>query len=99
MKQTVSLNIFINAFSDHNRQDNFTYLGFEALYDYLTNLEDECDIEVELDVIGLCGEFTEYEDLLEYNTEYKPVESIDAIADITTVIEIDNSDGFIIQAY
>lgn len=67
MKQTVYANDFINTFRAI-RPDNFTYEGLVVLYDYLTEYEDSCDTELELDVIALCCDFSEehYSDLAKF---------------------------------
>lgn len=70
MKQDISLSEFRDAFHAMNRGDNFSYEGLEALYNYLTNLENECGIEIELDVIALCCEYTEYESPMEFCANY-----------------------------
>ena len=96
MKKTVNFNDFENAFENMNRADQFTSTGLRALFDYLEQFEEETGNEVELDVIALCCEFTEYENIEEYNnnynTEYKNMEDIYE----TFYIPID-SESFIIQ--
>lgn len=52
--QTLTKSQFHNAFRHMGCTDNFSYNGLNALYDYLDEQE-----EYELDVIGLCCEFTE----------------------------------------
>ena len=99
MKQAVSFSTFSDAFRDMNRKDQFSYDGLRALYDYLEEYEESCDTEVELDVIALCCEFTEYTDLAELQQNYTNIESMDDLNDHTIVIEIPDSDGFIIQDY
>jgi len=58
MKQTVTLYDFRRAF-ESLRPDNFSYEGQEVLFDALEQLGDDTGQEVELDVIGLCCEFSE----------------------------------------
>ena len=99
MKKTVNLWNFQDAFRDMNRQDNFSYEGQKALFEYLECYEEETEQEIELDVIALCCEFTEYENIKEYNEAYN--ENAEDIQDIeynTTVIMIDDT-SFIIQDY
>ena len=60
MKQTVTRSGFAQAFHNANRGDNFSHAGLDALYDYLTELESDTGEEYELDVIALCGDFSEY---------------------------------------
>ena len=59
MKQTITLHTFRDAFYKMGRKDSFSYVGLEVLFDYLEELEQATGEEMELDVISLCGEFTE----------------------------------------
>ncbi len=93
MKQTINLYTFRQAFTDYNRNDNFTYEGLEALYHNLLEWEEGTEQELELDVIALCCDFTEYADLDEVAEEYN-IEP-DEVEDYTTVITFDG--GVIIQ--
>ena len=98
MKRSITVNSFRDAFRDCGRADSFTYDGFTALYEYLTQLEDECDMEIELDPIAFDCEYTEYSDLEELQGDYPDIESIDGLRDHTQVIEF-NHDSLIIAAY
>ena len=59
MKQTINIHGFRNAFYNMGRKDGFSYGGLGILFDYLEELEQDTGEEMELDVISLCGEFTE----------------------------------------
>ena len=48
----------------------WSYNGAKALAEYLEDYEEDCGIELELDVIALCCEFSEYASLEEWLTEY-----------------------------
>ncbi len=98
MKQTVNFSEFCDRFRDMNRNENFTYDGKRALFDYLEEYEESTGEEVELDIIALCCEYTEYENLKELQENYSDIESIEELRDHTTVIMIDD-DRFIIQDY
>jgi hypothetical protein len=97
MKTTVSKHDFCQAFTDYNREENFTWEGRQALYDYLEELESDTGTEMELDVIAICCDFSEYENLEELQKEYDDIEDMDDLRDHTTVIEFDG--GIIIQAF
>jgi len=97
MKTTVSKHDFCQAFTDYNREANFTWEGRQALYDYLEELESDTGTEMELDVIAICCDFSEYESLEELQKEYDDIEDLDDLRDHTTVIEFDG--GIIIQAF
>ena len=58
MKQTVTKYDFHRAF-ETMRPDNFSYEGLEVLFESLEQLGYDTGIEVELDVVALCCEFSE----------------------------------------
>ena len=97
----VSFNDFLEEFEKHERGDQFSYQGKKALYEYLNELGEDLGEPIELDVIALCCEFTEYSSLQEFNNDYGytigEINSIDEIEYYTTVIKIDES--FIIQDF
>lgn len=100
MKTTINEYQFEQAFRDAGRGDNFSYDGLRALFEYLQAYEDDAGEEIELDVIALCCEFTEYEDLAEFQEVYgAEYEDIDDIEYETIVIPIAGTDGFIIQDF
>ena len=110
MKQSIDFNQFYDAFTDHNRLDNFSYEGLKALYEWIEDLDDSCGTETELDVIALCCEFTEYDNALnaanecssfdatpEDDEEDNEVEALEYLQDHTRVITFDS--GIIIQDF
>ena len=100
--KTVSFNDFLEEFIRYGRADSFSYKAKKALYNYLNELSDDIGEPIELDVIGLCGEFTEYDSIEEFNHDYSytidEINSIDEIEYYTTVIRIDD-ERFIIQDF
>lgn len=98
MKETVNFSQFCDRFRDMGRNDNFTYSGKHALFDYLEEYEEGTGEEVELDVISLCCDYTEYENLKELQENYTDIESIEELEEHTTVIKVDD-ESFIIQNY
>jgi len=99
MKKTINLQNFRQAFKDYNRENNFSYEGLEALFDYLNNLEDDTGSAIELDVIAICCDYNEYKNLEEFQRDYSDdYKTIDDIRDKTDVIKIDGV-GFIIQQF
>ena len=97
MKQTIDKALFIQAFENHNRVDNFGYAGLDALFNYLEEYEDSCDREIELDVIALCYDYTHYDNLEECLAEYD-INTLEELQDYTSVIEMDNGE-IIIQPF
>ena len=59
MYQTVNFGDFCDAFRAHDLQDQFSYGGKRALFDYLVDLEDQTGERIELDVVALCCDYTE----------------------------------------
>ena len=87
MKTSVYRCDFIDAFKNL-RPDNFTYDGLNALWEWLTEMEESIGEEYELDVIALCCEFSEYSDIDEINEVYPDFnfKTIDDITEHTVVI-------------
>ncbi len=81
-----------------NLDNNFTYKGKKALFDYLEEYEESTGESVNFDIIALCCEYTEYENLKELQANYTDIESMEDLENNTTVIKIDD-DAFIIQNY
>ena len=50
---------FVEAFKKAGRDSQFSTTGLEVIYNVLTQLEEETGHRIELDVIGLCCEWTE----------------------------------------
>lgn len=101
MKQTVNFSQFCDAFDI--RKENFTYAGKKALFEYLEQYEEDTGEEIELDIIALCCEYTEYENIEAFREDYsKGVQeeylTIEDIEDKTQVIKI-NDDKFIIKSF
>jgi len=86
-------------FTDEMTKHGFSYEGTKALFEYLTQFEEDCDQELEFDPIAFRCDFDEYENLKEVQENYEDIKDLDDLRDHTTVIEIPNSDGLIIQAY
>jgi len=111
MYANISFSRFCDAFHAMDRGDQFSYHGKKALYDYLEELEDSTGAPVELDVIALCCEYTEYESAIEAASEMSDREpdpeeeedaneedALDYLRDRTTVLEVDGG-GVIIADF
>jgi hypothetical protein len=89
---------FFEAFKNYGREDNFSRDGLSALFDYLELLEEDTG-DIELDVIALCCDFTEYKDIAEFNGEHgNNYNTIEDIEEETIVIKI-TDESFIIQNF
>ena len=97
MKDTITEYTFTNTMIKHG----FSYEGTKALFDHLEQYEQDCDHELEFDPIAFCGEFSEYEDMAEFHGDYDKDDfpDLDALKDHTQVIEIPDSESFIIQQF
>jgi hypothetical protein len=97
MKQTVSEYQFIEGFN--TRKENFSYEGLQAMFEYFSQLEDDLGEQIEFDPIAICCEYSEYENLADfqddYGDEYTCIEDIEGY---TQVIRVDD-DAFIIQQF
>jgi hypothetical protein len=99
MKTTINFSQFCDEFKTMGRDNSFSYEGKKALFDYLEQLEEDTGDEIELDVIALCCDYSEYSNIKEfqcdYSTEYETIEDIE---NETIVIKIDD-EAFIIQQF
>ena len=99
MKVTINFDGFERAFQRYGRGEQFSYEGLQALFEWLEDIESDMGEEQELDVIGLCCEFAEFENLKEFQDDYgTDYESIKDIENDTMVIPIDK-ESFIIQQF
>ena len=88
---------FIEAFSKWHGGDyknNFSYDGLDAMYDYFDEIE-----EYELDMVGICCNYSEYENLAEIQEQYPDIETVEDLREFTEVIEIPNTERLIIAGY
>ena len=85
MKTSINFSQFCDAFRDMGRNDNLSYAGKRALFDYLEQYEEDCNCEVELDVISLCCEYYEQDldgVISDYSIDVSEAEDDDEKADI-----------------
>lgn len=99
MIQKINRYDFRRAFVDYNRAFNFSYEALDALFEYFEQYEEESGRQIELDVIAICCEYSEYADLAEVQANYTSTEldTIDELRDHTSVIEFDG--GLIIADF
>ena len=86
MKQTVNFSEFCDRFKAMGRNNKFTYWGKKALFNYLEEYEESLGEEMELDVIALCCDYTEYKNLKEIQESYPDIKSIEQLEDNTRII-------------
>ena len=97
MKKTIGFREFEDSFE---KMGKFSQEGLLELFDYLEDYERETGEEIELDPISFCCEFTEYENLKEFQEAYsEEYETIEDIEEKTIVIRIEDSERFIISKF
>ena len=106
MKKTIDKHDFIAEFEAYNRADQFTESGLAALFEYLEPYEEGTGTEMELDVIALCCEYSDYDEdtiktdydyMMDDEEDWTVEDLIQELQDRTTVIKHDN--GWIIQEF
>jgi hypothetical protein len=71
MKESnISFSRFCDSFSD-TYKDKYSYAGKRALFDYLEEIEESTGEEVELDIVAICCEYSEYDSAYEAMQEYQ----------------------------
>ena len=98
MKQSVNLYDFHNAFREADRENQFSYEGREALFEYLECYEEDLGEEIELDVIAICCDLVEYDSLVSLQEDYSDIEDQDDLECVTQVICYED-DCIIIAAF
>ena len=100
MKQTVNEYDFVRSFDEMNRESNFSRAGRFALFEYLEEVYGD---DYELDVIGICCSFNEYESLEEYNeaygTEYEEIYEIEELVCCDYGYDNGNTDTEVYNAF
>jgi len=98
MKVTINFDGFKRAFQRYGRGEQFSYEGLEALFEHIELLESDMGEDIELDVIGLCCEYTEYDNLQIFQDENgKEYECIEDIENETVVIPIDKESFIVVN--
>ena len=106
IKEEVTLSYFMDRFNEV-RPNNFSYGGLETLYNYLWDLSEDIGEDMELDVIAVCCDYTEYDNEEELIEDYSHIiptytdksNCLDLLREYTTVLEIVDSPAIIIQAF
>ena len=101
MKEYVNKYTFRNRFrSSDNYANKFSTKGLDALFEYIEEYEDDCGEEIEFDMIGICCDYSEYDSLDDFNADYSYLyKTLDDIREQTTVIEIPDTERFIIGVF
>lgn len=92
--QEVNKNDFVDAFTDMNRAEKFSYHAKLALYNYYSELAESSAEPIELDIIAICCDWTEYNDMEEVEQYYSQISDLEGddkmnwLEDRTTVIKV-----------
>lgn len=78
--QTIDFNGFQNAFDRYGRSAQFSSTGLELLFNYLEELSNDTGQDIELDVIALCCQYSEYTKE-EFLNDYT-IDGIDSIEEL-----------------
>ena len=76
---------------------NWTYAGSMAIAEFFEELENDTDESIELDVVAIRCEFSEYKNFDEVKENYSDIKTLEDLHDNTLVIEFDT--GLIIQDF
>ena len=103
MKETVSSFRFRDAFKQSDTyKNNFSYEGLMALFEHIEQVEDDIGEEFEFDMVGICCDYTEYENLNDFNADYRnddKIYTLDDIREEAELIEIPNTERFIVGEF
>ena len=88
MIQTVNRSQFVDAFARMGRGGQFSLMGLEALFSYLDDLGD--GDPVELDVIQLCCDWSEYDTIEQALADFTDYADGDDLRKMTTVLDAEN---------
>ena len=108
---TINESTFRDQFRLHGRKDQFSSNGLTALYNHLEEVFDEdSKYEYDLDVIGLCCDFTEFDTAFEAAKNYRLFtinedmnekeqqrQAVEFLSERTTIIQFDG--GIIVQNF
>ena len=79
---------FVRLFDEYNRSENFSIPARRKLFEYLDQLSDDIGEDIKIDVIAICGDYTE--STIEEALKDYGLESLDDLKDHTQVIEVDD---------
>ena len=105
MKTTVNRYDFERAFADADRKENFSYEALGLLFEYF----EECDPDMELDVIAICCEYSEdtwgsiaenYSvDLDETENDDEQKQQVRDFLEVETIVIGETATGFVYAAF
>ena len=93
MIKRLDVNDFRRAFYDYGRGEQFSYDALDELFDYY----EECDEDMELDVIAICCDWSEYStsELIESYDDYLTYEDWRKANDYTDNTDAEENEDYI----
>ena len=88
---------FVKEFQGY-QANKFSIEGLRALYQWLLDISNDTETNINLDVIAICVEYDEYETLQEV-LKYYNLKTRQELEDRTVVIDIPNSKALIVCAF
>jgi hypothetical protein len=80
-----------HEFQSFGRGEQFSRQGFDALYEYLSDLSEDIGRDIQLDVIALCCEWSEYDSIEKACDQYSDdIQTLDDLNDHTLLLFLDN---------
>ena len=96
MKQIINEWDFKEAFRQAGRKEQFSDKGLSALFKEFEDYEDSTGEEIDLDVIAICCDYTEYSNFAEFNADYKVLDD-DEIAELLEENDIEDIDDITVD--
>ena len=91
MKKTISHYDWMREWDESYRAGQFSRKALSALWDYYEDWENDAGEELELDIVAVCCEFSEYESIEDYNKQNNDTaEDWNDIDIFTIVLPLDN---------
>lgn len=95
MIKTINFSQFCDEFNGSQYENNFTYEGKQALFDYIEGMDEATGAAIECDIIAFCCEYTEYNSALEAAQDHGYEESVDLKphknVDLEEVAQLENA--------
>ena len=98
MYKTINLHDFVDAFEAAERGEQYSYAAKKALYEHLTEYEEDTGEQIELDIIAICCDWIEYKDLAAIQVDYPYIMTLDDLQEYTIVLLTDD-DTILIQQF
>jgi len=86
MIQKITEKDFLNRFREI-RPDNFSPDGLRALFEYIEESEEDKGEQLEFDVIALCCQYSEWENMEKITEQYPDITTLEELEEKTIVIQ------------